>query len=84
MVQVDPTQLSNQECLVSNTTANNSTVEFTAEKRFNWTSEQQGLVLGSFFYGYCVTQVAGGWFADKYSFGSYTIRCLISLQVAEP
>ena len=69
MVQVDPTQLSNQECLVTEnkTVTQNSTMEVTSEKRFNWTSEQQGLVLGSFFYGYCITQVAGGWFADKYS-----------------
>ena len=37
------------------------------EEKFDWNSEEQGLVLASFFYGYCVTQVAGGWLADQYS-----------------
>jgi len=36
------------------------------ELKFEWNSEDQGLVLAAFFYGYCVTQVVGGWLADKY------------------
>ena len=32
---------------------------------FEWDTEQQGLVLGSFFYGYCMTQILGGYMADK-------------------
>jgi MFS family permease len=33
---------------------------------FNWSPEQQGRVLSSFFVGYLLTQVAGGWLAERY------------------
>jgi len=33
---------------------------------FKWDAAQQGLVLGSFFYGYIVTQLPGGFLAGKY------------------
>ncbi len=33
---------------------------------YGWDSEQQGLVLSSFFLGYLLTQVAGGWLAERY------------------
>ena len=33
---------------------------------FAWESSTQGLILGSFFYGYIVTQIPGGWLATKY------------------
>ena len=33
---------------------------------FDWDSTEQGLILGSFFYGYVVTQIPGGYFAEKY------------------
>jgi len=40
---------------------------------FNWDQETQGLILGSFYYGYIVTQLPGGWlgsqFGGKYLFG---------------
>jgi len=43
------------------------------EGEFNWDRETQGLILGSFFYGYILTQVPGGWLAArvgaKYVFG---------------
>jgi ACS family sodium-dependent inorganic phosphate cotransporter len=32
---------------------------------FHWDSKTQGLVLSSFFYGYIVTQILGGWLAGK-------------------
>jgi len=32
---------------------------------FPWSSEVQGLVLSSFFYGYIVTQIPGGWLATR-------------------
>jgi len=32
---------------------------------FDWSSREQGLLLSSFFYGYIVTQLPGGWFAPK-------------------
>ena len=33
---------------------------------FGWNPEQQGRVLSSFFAGYLLTQVAGGWLAERY------------------
>jgi ACS family sodium-dependent inorganic phosphate cotransporter len=33
---------------------------------FNWSPEQQGRVLSSFFVGYLLTQVAGGWLAERF------------------
>ena len=65
MVHVADDAVVNRQCLLQNqSTSQNTTTD--EKPRFAWTAEQQGLVLGSFFYGYCVTQVAGGWFADKY------------------
>ena len=33
---------------------------------FDWDSQTQGLILASFFYGYIITQIPGGYFATKY------------------
>lgn len=33
---------------------------------FNWSSETQGIVLSSFFYGYIITQLPGGFLALKF------------------
>lgn len=33
---------------------------------FDWSPEEQGRVLSSFFVGYLLTQVAGGWLAERY------------------
>uniref|UniRef100_A0A8C2L7N0 Sialin n=1 Tax=Cyprinus carpio TaxID=7962 RepID=A0A8C2L7N0_CYPCA len=33
---------------------------------YDWDSETQGWILGSFFYGYILTQIPGGYFARKY------------------
>ena len=33
---------------------------------FQWSPEQQGRVLSSFFVGYLFTQVAGGWLAERF------------------
>ena len=47
--------------------------EDTSSGDFNWDTEQQGLVLGAFFYGYIVTQIPGGRlsevFGSKWIFG---------------
>lgn len=34
-------------------------------QEFAWSSELQGYILSSFFYGYIVTQIPGGWLAMK-------------------
>jgi MFS family permease len=42
------------------------TVTFIFQRQdFPWSSEVQGLVLSSFFYGYIVTQIPGGWLATQ-------------------
>ena len=37
------------------------------DDRYDWTSEQKGLVLGAFFYGFCATNILGGYLSDMYS-----------------
>uniref|UniRef100_A0A673T8G0 Sialin n=2 Tax=Suricata suricatta TaxID=37032 RepID=A0A673T8G0_SURSU len=34
-------------------------------KRYQWDAETQGWILGSFFYGYIITQIPGGYIANK-------------------
>ncbi|XP_077018356.1 sialin isoform X2 [Tamandua tetradactyla] len=34
-------------------------------KKYQWDAETQGWVLGSFFYGYIITQIPGGYIASK-------------------
>lgn len=46
------------------TDADGKVVEEPAE--FNWSSEEQGIVLSSFFYGYLITQLPGGYLALKF------------------
>ncbi|XP_068630357.1 vesicular glutamate transporter 1 isoform X2 [Battus philenor] len=41
----------------------NGTIIYAPE--FEWSSQTKGLVLSSFFYGYLITQLPGGWLAAK-------------------
>ena len=34
--------------------------------QYDWNTQQQGDILGAFFYGYIVTQIPGGFLAEKY------------------
>lgn len=34
--------------------------------QYNWDSQTQGYILGSFFYGYILTQLPGGMFSEKF------------------
>ncbi|KAG7222432.1 hypothetical protein CRUP_029336, partial [Coryphaenoides rupestris] len=34
-------------------------------EQFKWTKRESGMVLGSFFWGYCFTQVLGGYVSDR-------------------
>lgn len=33
---------------------------------FNWDEKTQGFILGAFYYGFCMTQIPGGFLAEKY------------------
>ncbi|XP_066922768.1 sialin-like isoform X1 [Clytia hemisphaerica] len=45
----------------------NTTIAITQEDgEFLWDQNRQGLILGAFFYGYLITQVPGGWLANRY------------------
>jgi len=33
---------------------------------FDWNKETQGIILGAFFWGYLVTQIPGGWLAQRF------------------
>ncbi|XP_077343508.1 sialin [Lithobates pipiens] len=35
-------------------------------KTYNWDADTQGWILGSFFYGYIITQIPGGYIAGKF------------------
>lgn len=39
---------------------------------FEWSEELQGIILSSFYYGYVLTQIVGGYLADKFG-GKYTL-----------
>uniref|UniRef100_A0ACB8GDG3 Uncharacterized protein n=1 Tax=Sphaerodactylus townsendi TaxID=933632 RepID=A0ACB8GDG3_9SAUR len=37
----------------------------TTGKKYNWNADTQGWILGSFFYGYIITQIPGGYLARR-------------------
>lgn len=51
------------------TLENGTTVQM---QEFAWSSTQQGVILSSFFYGYILTQFAGGLLANK--LGGHRVR----------
>nr|XP_026692467.1 sialin isoform X4 [Ciona intestinalis]XP_026692468.1 sialin isoform X4 [Ciona intestinalis]XP_026692469.1 sialin isoform X4 [Ciona intestinalis] len=48
------------------TDAINLTIE--KSKGFEWSSSQEGLFLGAYFYGYVCTNILGGWLGNKFGF----------------
>ncbi|CAB3999987.1 sialin-like [Paramuricea clavata] len=54
-------EVSSHEC-----TPDSSTSEKSEDGTFEWDQDTQGIILGSFFYGYIFTQLPGGWIASKY------------------
>ena len=51
------------QCPIPNTTHDDPDI---GGGDFDWNSKEQGLILGSFFYGYVVTQIPGGFLSEKY------------------
>ncbi|GBM03560.1 Sialin [Araneus ventricosus] len=45
---------------------NSSSSSSDSDGDFDWDASTQSLILGSFFYGYVITQIPGGVFAEKY------------------
>ncbi|XP_078492097.1 sialin-like [Ciona intestinalis] len=45
----------------------NSSIQKT-EGSFDWSSDQEGLFLGAYFYGYVCTNIMGGWLGNKFGF----------------
>lgn len=45
---------------------------------FDWDEKTQGLILASFFWGYVITQIPGGMWADKYG-GKITVALGVML-----
>lgn len=47
-------------------------VAMSTPEEFGWGSETQGMLLATFFYGYIVTQIPGGWLSNR--FGGKKVR----------
>lgn len=43
--------------------------------QFNWDPETVGLIHGSFFWGYIVTQIPGGFICQKFAANRYSVEC---------
>ncbi|CAH3189327.1 unnamed protein product [Porites evermanni] len=51
---------------------NSSTDSEEKDGEFNWDQKTQGLILGSFFFGYVITQLPGGWLGTRFG-GKYLL-----------
>ncbi|GAV06536.1 hypothetical protein RvY_16505 [Ramazzottius varieornatus] len=50
---------------------------YVESRKFNWDSETQGILHGSFFYGYLISQVPGGWIAHKFGAKKPFALCML-------
>ncbi|XP_015924058.2 sialin [Parasteatoda tepidariorum] len=57
------------ECSIEREALNQTTPvnEFRREGEFNWSPQTQGIILGAFYYGYCIFQIPGGRLAEALS-----------------
>uniref|UniRef100_UPI00358FB109 vesicular glutamate transporter 2 isoform X1 n=1 Tax=Myxine glutinosa TaxID=7769 RepID=UPI00358FB109 len=53
--------------MVNNSTLRIGNKDVTEEPEFSWDSEVVGLIHGSFFWGYIVTQIPGGFIANRFA-----------------
>ncbi|GFU18290.1 inorganic phosphate cotransporter, partial [Nephila pilipes] len=75
-------------CAIYNSPIHTSDMEFTEthDGKFLWTPKLQGVIIGSFYYGYSISQVPGARLAEIYSgkwiFGMGTgLSALLSLLI---
>jgi ACS family sodium-dependent inorganic phosphate cotransporter-like MFS transporter 5 len=59
----DESSIGNQCPLLEETSNSNSS----KKADFNWNAQQQGVVLGAFFYGFIVSMIPGGYLSERYS-----------------
>ncbi|XP_063845764.1 LOW QUALITY PROTEIN: sialin-like [Scylla paramamosain] len=57
----------NNDSAVVDDCGRKKTKESLEDGPFAWDENVQGLILASYFYGYLITQVPGGWVAEKFS-----------------
>merc|ERR1719457_68300 len=64
----DPTHNKNSSSVPENLICDNSTSNSCSdsELEFSWDKPFQGLALSSFFYGYIITQIFGGYTSDRW------------------
>ena len=65
------------ECANSSFTTSQVSFSKPNDPTYDWTPEQQGIILGSFFYGYITTQILGGYLA-----GRFGAKLLLGLGIA--
>lgn len=79
-------------CMVNNTAlsttnssekcGNTSASSQSSDGEFVWDRTAQGYILGSFFYGYAITQIPGGWLAQRFGgkriFGGFMLMTAIA------
>lgn len=72
-----------QQCGLMKTGASNETSSGSFQDgEFEWSKTVQGLILGSFFWGYIVTQIPGGWLATKIGGKRVYGFCMLGATVA--
>uniref|UniRef100_A0A061QFW8 Sialin n=1 Tax=Cupiennius salei TaxID=6928 RepID=A0A061QFW8_CUPSA len=64
-----PSESSSGECKVDTPSflSNDSAYDPPADGEFVWSPNMQGVILGAFYYGYCITQIPGGRLSEMYS-----------------
>ena len=66
VAMVKPSNNSEIEHFCNTTSSSNDDGDTESGGEFDWTETEQGLILGAFYYGYIVTQIPGGFLAERY------------------
>jgi Major Facilitator Superfamily len=63
--------------------SNLATAILPMSQQYDWSKSFEGTVLSAFFLGYALTQMLGGWLADKVITHAHTYRSAMYLVVAD-